>query len=137
MLSLSAVSLEQKRYTEAEQACRRSIAVMERFVPASHPDLINAQIGLALILRRSGNSAEAIRVLEQAVRSVGTPTEEHVHLLTMYTQYLGDAGETEKSRRFLLEARRLSEQGLRTSLAGSTVMIGELEGGSAYQSAGR
>lgn len=133
LLSLSTVYLQQKRYAEADRSCRRSLDMMRRFLPANHPDLIEAHINLAIIAHRSGDAAAAIDVLEQAVHSLNarpsTVTREYIQLLNLYSRYLGDAGEKEKSRRFRLEARRLAEQSGGTSPASSTVTVAELEAG--------
>jgi len=104
---------------------------MRRFLPTNHPDLIEAHINLAVIEHRSGDAGAAIDVLEEAVHSLNarpaTVTGEYIQLLNLYSRYLGDAGEKEKSRRFRLEARRLAEQFGGISPASSTVSAAELE----------
>jgi tetratricopeptide (TPR) repeat protein len=131
LLNLSSTYLDQKRYAEADQTCRRSLEMMGHFLPANHPNLIAGYIWLALIAHRSGNSAAAIRILEEAVRNLNAQpsaiTGAYVQLLNLYSKYLGEAGESEKSREFRLEARQLLEQFGRTSPGRSTVMFSELE----------
>ena len=136
LLGLSSVYLQQNRYAEADRTCRRSLEMMTRFLPANHPDLIEAHISLALIAHRSGNSASAIDALEEAVSSrnarSSVVTGEYVQLLNLYAEYLGDAGEKHKSRQFRLEAQQLGEQLGHAARAGSTVTITELEAGSLH-----
>lgn len=136
LLGLSSVYLQQKRYAEADRTCRRSLEMMKGFLPANHPDLIEAHISLALIARRSGNSPGAIETLEEAVGSANAQssamTGEYVQLLNLYSEYLGDAGEKQKSRQFRLEAQQLGEQLGRRAPAGSTVTLTELEAGSLH-----
>jgi tetratricopeptide (TPR) repeat protein len=131
LLNLSSVYLDQKRYAEADQTCRRSLEMMGHFLPANHPDLIAGHIWLALIAHRSGNSAAAIRSLEEGVRNHNAQpsaiTGEYLQLLNLYSKYLGEAGESEKSREFRLETRQLLERYGRPSPAGASITLSELE----------
>jgi tetratricopeptide (TPR) repeat protein len=142
LLGLSSVYLQRNRYAEADGTCRRSLEMMTRFLPANHPDVIEAHISLALIAHRSGNSASALHVLEEAaaleeaVSSTNAQssavTGEYVQLLNLYSEYLGDACEKQKSRQFRLEAQQLGEQLGHRAPAGSTVTLTELEAGSLH-----
>jgi hypothetical protein len=106
---------------------------MGRFLPANHPELIEARIELALIAHRSGNRAAAVGILEDSVRradaqpSVGSG--EYAELLNLYARYLGEAGEKEKSKQVRLAAREMVETFGRTLMRGSTVTLTELDGG--------
>ena len=100
LLSLSLAYLEQQKHSQAEQTCRRSLEMMRQFLPASHPDVLKAYIGLAMITHPVGRPADALTILELALRTSGaqsaTISEEYVHLLNLYAQYLADAGEMEE-----------------------------------------
>lgn len=130
LLSLSSVYLDQKRFFEADLTCRRSLDMMQRFLPPSHPDVIKAQVGLALIARRSGNPKGALGILAQAVQSLDTSpaaSVDSVRLLDLYALYLGEAGDRERSRQIRLRARQVVQQSAWSSHARTTISLGELE----------
>jgi tetratricopeptide (TPR) repeat protein len=134
LFSLSGVYREQKRYAEADRTCRRSLDMMMRFLPPNHPDVIKARIVLALVAHDSGDSAGAVNILEAAIRGVrAQPSAINaacLQLMNLYSEYLGDAGEKQKSRQVRVEARAISEQYARASAARSTIDVTELEAAS-------
>jgi tetratricopeptide (TPR) repeat protein len=131
LLNLSSVYLDQKRYADAGRTCLRSLEMLRLFLPANHPDVIKAQIELALLAHRSGNSAGWKEILEQAVRSADTRDSSispaYVQLLNLYSEYLREDGEKDESRRFHRRAQQLSERLGWTSPGRSTITVSELE----------
>jgi tetratricopeptide (TPR) repeat protein len=131
LLNLSSVYLDQKRYAEAGRTCLRSLEMLRLFLPANHPDVIKAQIELALLAHRSGNSAGWKEILEEAVRSAdardSTISPAYVQLLNLYSEYLRENGEKDQSRQFHLRAQQLSERLGWTSPGRSTITLSELE----------
>jgi hypothetical protein len=132
LLSLSSVYLDEKRFADAGRTCRRSLDMMQRFLPPSHPDLIKATIGLALIARRGGDPTGAVGILARAVQGLDAAPSpaasvDSVRLLNLYALYLGEAGDREGSRQIRLRARQVVRQSAWMSQGHATISLGELE----------
>ena len=58
----------QKRYSEAERYCRRSLAIREKAFGANHPDLAKSLETYAVVLRKLKRTVEA-DLIDERVKS--------------------------------------------------------------------
>ena len=67
-IALGLLRIDQAKFEEAERLIRDGLAILGRTVPPTHPSVARANVALGRVLQERGNYAEAIPVLEKAVR---------------------------------------------------------------------
>ena len=71
LVALASLRIDQGKFDEAERIARQGVAIDERALRADHPDLASANLVLGRALEERGRYADAIPVLERAVRGYG------------------------------------------------------------------
>jgi serine/threonine protein kinase/tetratricopeptide (TPR) repeat protein len=72
LIALARLRVEQARMPEAERLVRDGLAMSRRLRPPDHPDVADATTALGRVLEARGTFAQAIPVLEEAVRLQAT-----------------------------------------------------------------
>jgi serine/threonine-protein kinase len=112
LVALGLLRVDQAKLDEAEPLVQQGLDQSERTLPPDHPGIARATAAMGKMLRERGSYAEAIRVLDRAVRLYSASPATAPELAATLTSqanahfYLGQFDESERLNKRVLELDR-------------------------------
>jgi len=131
LLALGLLRADQAKLDEAERLVRDGLAMTQRHVPPNHPAVAKATAALGKVLEDRGAYAQAVPVLEEAVKlqsTPGAPTPELAATLSELANthfYLGHYDTSDALNRRVLEMQRQLYGERHPRVADTLINLGE------------
>ena len=114
MNNLAVFYTNEKRYAEAEKTHLRALAIREKVLPPTHPDIAQSKCNLAVVYHSRGDYPKASELYRASLKSweeaTDQPPEDYEIVAANYADLLRSLGKARKAA--ALETRARKKRGI-------------------------